>query len=178
MQLRHIPEDRIIVLGQDPNIDHMEWQKECFEVKLSEEKYEESDKEESDKEKDKEKDKEIGKEQGKEKFDDLSDKEKYTLKETALPRPKDPEADKEIPPGFDPNPTTNLGSGIQNPKYFQTPKVRESDLPPKTGGDSQTLIDPSKLTPLSTIELGSESLEDVMPLSEYKFDWSRLAVVK
>ena len=62
MQLRHIPEDRIIVLGQDPNIDHMEWQKECFEVKLSEEKYEESDKEESDKEKDKEKDKEIGKE--------------------------------------------------------------------------------------------------------------------
>ena len=173
MRLRHIPEERFAVLGQDPDIDRMEWRKQCFEVKPSEEKDEESDKE-----KDKEKDEEMGKEQGKEKSDYLSDKEKSTPKETTPPRPKDSEADKEIPPGFVPKPTTDLGSGSQNPKDFQTLKARESELPQKTRGDSQTLIDPLKLTPLSTIELGYESLEDVMPLSEYKFDQSCLAVVK
>ena len=40
------------------------------------------------------------------------------------------------------------------------------------------LIDALKLTPLSTIEARSESLKDVMLLSEYTFDRSRLEVVK
>jgi hypothetical protein len=57
MRLRNIPEERIVVLGQDPDIDRMEWRKKCFKVKPSEEKDVESDKE-----KDKEKDEEKGKE--------------------------------------------------------------------------------------------------------------------
>ena len=52
------------------------------------------------------------------------------------------------------------------------------ELTPKTGGDSHALVDPLKLIPLLTIGLGSETPEDVMSLSEYKLDQSRLAVVK
>ena len=40
------------------------------------------------------------------------------------------------------------------------------------------LIDPLKLTMLSTMDPGSKSLEVMMPLNKYKFDWSRFAVVK
>ena len=39
-------------------------------------------------------------------------------------------------------------------------------------------MDPLKVTMISTIEPESKNLEDVVPLSEYKFDWSRLAVLK
>lgn len=45
MRLRHIPKESIIVLDQDPDIDHMEWWKKCFEVNPTKEKDEESDKE-------------------------------------------------------------------------------------------------------------------------------------
>ena len=38
--------------------------------------------------------------------------------------------------------------------------------------------DPLKVTLISTIEPKSENLEDIMPLSEYKFDRSHLALVK
>jgi hypothetical protein len=58
------------------------------------------------------------------------------------------------------------------------PNARESEPTLKIRGDSQTLVDPLKLTPLSTIELGSESQEDVMWLSEYKSDRSHLVVVQ
>lgn len=132
MHLRHIPEERIIVLGQDPNIDRLEWQKQCFKVKPSKKKDQESDKEESDKKKDEE----AGKEQGKEKFDDPSVKEKSTPKDIAPPRPKDPEVDKEIAPRFDLKPTSNPGSRSQDPKDFQTLKAHELELPPKSRGDS------------------------------------------
>ena len=38
--------------------------------------------------------------------------------------------------------------------------------------------DPQKVTLISTIETGSENLEDIMSLSEYKFGRSHLVVVK
>ena len=69
------------------------------------------------------------------------------MKETAPLGHKYPREDKEIFPGFGLKPTTDPRSESQNPKYFQ-------------------IIDPLKLTPLSTLELGSESLEDMMSLSE------------
>ena len=40
------------------------------------------------------------------------------------------------------------------------------------------MVDPLIITPISTIEPRSGDLDDVVPLSEYKFDRSRLAVVK
>jgi hypothetical protein len=40
------------------------------------------------------------------------------------------------------------------------------------------MVDPLTVTPISTIEPGSRDLDDVVPLSEYKFDRSHLAVVK
>ena len=174
MRLRHIPKERIFVLGQHPNIDHLEWQKQCFEVKSSKKKDQEPDKKESDRKKDEE----ASKEQGEEKSDDPSIKEKPSPKETAPPRPKDPKVDKEIPMGFDPKSTSDPGSESQDPKDFQTPKSRKSNPPPKSGGDSQTLIDPLKLTPLSKMESRSESLEDVMSLSNYKFDRSHFPIFK
>ena len=76
MRLRHIPKERIVFLGQDPDIDRLEWWKQCFKVNLSKKKDQESDKEESDRKKDEE----AGKERGEEKSDDPSVKEKSTLK--------------------------------------------------------------------------------------------------
>ena len=32
MRLKHIPEDRIATLGQDPEIDRLEWRRQCFEA--------------------------------------------------------------------------------------------------------------------------------------------------
>ena len=60
MCLKHIPEDKIATLGQDPDIDRLEWQRQCFEAQTNK-KTKESDKE------DKEKDKDVGErqEQGK-----------------------------------------------------------------------------------------------------------------
>lgn len=46
------------------------------------------------------------------------------------------------------------------------------------GSDSQELVDPLKLTPLSSKDPEYETQEDVMPLSKYKFDRSRLVVIK
>lgn len=40
------------------------------------------------------------------------------------------------------------------------------------------MVDPLTITLVSTIELGSGDLDDVVPLSEYKFNKSHLAVVK
>ena len=40
------------------------------------------------------------------------------------------------------------------------------------------MVDPLIITPISNLESGSEDLDDVVPLSEYKFDRSRLAMVK
>ena len=30
MWLRHIPEEQIVFLGQDPKVDQLEWQRQCF----------------------------------------------------------------------------------------------------------------------------------------------------
>lgn len=57
-------------------------------------------------------------------------------------------------------------------------KTHESEPPPKSGESLKMLIDPLKLTMLSTMDPGSKSLEVMMPLNKYKFDWSRFAVVK
>lgn len=111
MRLRHILEERIVVLSEDPDLERMEWCRQCFEAKPSEEKDEESDK---DKEKDEETDKE--KEREKEKSDEPSDKEKLSLKETTLLRPKDTKVDKEIPPRFDLKSTVDPRSKGQDPK--------------------------------------------------------------
>ena len=94
----------------------MEWRRKCFEVKPSEEKDEESDK-------DKGKDEETCKEKEKGKFDDPSDKEKLSLKETTPSGPKDPEVDKEIPPGFNPKSTADPRSKGKNPKDVQNTKA-------------------------------------------------------
>lgn len=67
MRLRHAPEERIVVLGQDPDIDRLEWKKQCFKVKSRKKKDQESDKK---------KEEEVGKEQGEEKSDDPSVKER------------------------------------------------------------------------------------------------------
>ena len=40
------------------------------------------------------------------------------------------------------------------------------------------MVDPLTITPISTIEPRSGDLDDVVPLSEYKFNRSRLAMVK
>lgn len=106
MRLRHIPKERIIVLGKDPDLDQMEWHRQCFEVGPSEEKDDETDKE---------------KEKEKEKCDDPSDKEKLPPKETIPSRPKDTEVDKEIPLRFDPKSTSDPSSQGKNPNDVQTP---------------------------------------------------------
>lgn len=40
------------------------------------------------------------------------------------------------------------------------------------------MVDQMKIIPISTLELGSGDLDDIVPLSEYKFDRSSLVVVK
>ena len=40
------------------------------------------------------------------------------------------------------------------------------------------MVDPLTATPISTIDPGSRDRDDVVPLSEYKFDRSLLAMVK
>ena len=32
IRLKHIPEDRIATLGQDPEVDQLEWRRQCFEA--------------------------------------------------------------------------------------------------------------------------------------------------
>lgn len=44
MRLRHILEERIDVLKKDPDLDKMEWRRQCFEAGSNEEKNDESDK--------------------------------------------------------------------------------------------------------------------------------------
>ena len=58
------------------------------------------------------------------------------------------------------------------------PKAHESELTPKIGVYSQSLVDPLKLTPLSIIGPRYETQEHVMLLSKYKFKHSHLEVVK
>ena len=157
MRLRHIPKERIVVLGQDPDLDRMEWRRQCFEAGPSQEKDDETDKE---KEQEKEK----------EKSDNPFDKEKLLLKEIVPSRPKDPEISKEIPTGFDPKSTADPSSEGKDPKNDQTPKARDSKPTQKTRSDSQALIDPLKLAPLSSRSPEPETQEDVMPLSKYKFN--------
>lgn len=50
--------------------------------------------------------------------------------------------------------------------------------PLKLGEGSHSMVDPLKVTPISTIEPRSWDLDDVVPLSEFKFDRSCLAMVK
>jgi hypothetical protein len=92
-----IPEERITVLGQDPKLEMLEWQKQCFKAGSS-----------------KEKDGEIDKEKQKNK--DPSNKEKNLPKETSLPEPKDLEVGKEIRLGIDPKTTSNTRFRKKDPK--------------------------------------------------------------
>ena len=50
--------------------------------------------------------------------------------------------------------------------------------PPKIGEGPRSMVDPLNVTSISTIEPESGDLDDVIPLNEYKFDKSHLAVVK
>lgn len=79
MKLQDIPEERIIVLGQDSELQRLEWRRKCFKARPSEEKNDKSEKE---------------------KIDDSSDIKKSLPKETSLPRLKDLEVGKQIPLGF------------------------------------------------------------------------------
>lgn len=104
-------------------------------------------------------------------------KETCKEKEIALSGPKDHKVDKEIPLGFDPKSTADPEIKGKNPKYVQTLKAQDSEPTHKTGGDSQAVVDPLKLTTLSSIGPELETQGDVMPLSEYKLNRSHLPVV-
>lgn len=100
------------------------------------------------------------------------------LKETASPEPKDMEVNKEIPLGFDPKTTSNPISEKQDPKESQPPSARDPKETQKMGVESQALIDSIMLTPLSSRGTKHKAQEEVIPLSEYKFDHNRLAMLK
>lgn len=108
----------------------MEWRKQCFEAGPNEQKNDESEKE-------------------KEKYDDPTDKEKFPQKEIVPPGLKDPKMNKEIPSGFDPKETMDPSSKGKNPKDGKTLSSRDLEQTQKKSGESQELIDPIKLTPLS-----------------------------
>ena len=114
----------------------------------------------------------------KEKIEDPSEKEKTLPKETALPEPKYPKVGKEIPLGFDPKMTSNPNNKKQDLKGSQSPSAQDPKEIQKTGADTQALVYPITPTPLTSKGTKHEALEEVIPLSEYKFDHNRLAVVK
>lgn len=52
-------------------------------------------------------------------------------------------------------------------------------MPPLKGGEGPcSMVDTMTVTPILTIEPRSRDLDDVIPLNEYKFDKSCLAMVK
>lgn len=161
MKLRHIPEERIVVLRKDPELERLEWHRQCFEAGPSEEKKDESKK---------------GKE--KEKTNDPTDKEKSLSKETNPLDLKDLEVSKEIPLGFDPKATTNPNFERQDLKDNRKLSAWDLEQTQKMGDESQVMIDPITLTPLSSRGSKPEAQEEVMSLSEYKFDHTQLVMVK
>ena len=84
----------------------------------------------------------------------------------------------EMPPGFNLNSSSDLGSESQSLKDSQMTTIQETMPPPKSGEGPRSTIDTMTITPISTIELGSRDLDNVIPLKEYKFDKSHLVVVK
>ena len=123
MWLRHIPKERIAVLGQDPEIERLEWWRQCFATQSSKRKrkIKKTNKEEPNKEKDEG----ARKKTEQEKTDDLSTKERFDPKEIVPLGPEDLRTNKEIPPGFNPKLILDLRSKSQDPKEFQTPKAQE-----------------------------------------------------
>ena len=54
IQLRHIPKERIVVLGQDPKVDRLDRQRQCFDTQSKKKKIKKTDKEELEKKRDEE----------------------------------------------------------------------------------------------------------------------------
>ena len=92
--------------------------------------------------------------------------------------PDDIRTNIEAPPIFNPKPSLDLGSKSQTPKDSQTLKIQEMMPPLKSGEGPHSMVDTLIVIPISTIELGSRDLDDVIPLNEYKFDKSLMAMVK
>ena len=89
------------------------------------------------------------------------------LKEATSSKLRDSGLGEKAPPGFGPKATTIPNTKTRDPK---------ETLPPST--KTQDLVDPVTPTPLSSKVPEHEIMKEVIPLSEYKFDRSRLVVVK
>lgn len=94
------------MLGQDFELERLEWQRQCFTVVPSEKR-----------------DVEIEKE--KDKVGDPSGKQKAPLKENSPPEPKDPKLGEKNSLGFDPKLTSNLGTETHDLKETQPPSAQD-----------------------------------------------------
>ena len=96
MHVKHIAEDKIATLGQDLEIDWLEWQRQCFETQTSK-KTKGTDKE------DQESGEDSGKQQEKGKLDNPLTKQEDNPREITPLGPDDLGTNREAPPGFNPN---------------------------------------------------------------------------
>lgn len=147
MRARHIPEEKITVLNQESELERLEWRRQCFITDPREEKDAEAAKD-------------------KDKVEDPPEKQKMPLKETTSSEPRDSGLSVTTPLGFGPKATTIPNTKTRDPK---------ETLPPST--ETRALVDPVTPTPLSSKVPEHEISEEVIPLGEYKFDHSKLAVV-
>ena len=137
-----------MVLGQESKLESIEWRRQCFIIGPSKENDVETKKD-------------------KDKVENPPQKKKILLKETTTTKTKDSVLSEMTSPSFGPKATTIPSTETQDPK---------GTLPLNT--KTQAWVDLVTPTPLSSKVPKHKILEEAIPLNEYKFDHSKLAVVK
>jgi hypothetical protein len=148
MRACHLLKERISSLGQDAELESLEWRSRCFTTYPSKEK-------------------EVKTAGDKDKAKESSEKKPTPPKEPTTTEPKDLGLKKTHPPGFDLKTTTTLSADTRDPKEIP---------PPST--ETLAFVYLVTSTPLSSKVLEHEISEEVIPLSEYKFDRSKFFVIK